>query len=153
MEKAYHTKCIELKRRLREIEEANEAATLRKIRLERGIAKLRITRAFLLEQVAKVQLNPDGVETDRSESPPPTVLYNQFPSSSGPPQDALQSSQQPLLQYQPQQPNHSNLTTGFNNPYLSSLDLLILGRYRGLNNLCGSLRRMGPSQPSNGFNS
>jgi hypothetical protein len=72
MEKAYHQKCIELKRRLREVEEANEAALVRKQRLDRAITKMRITRAFLLEQVAKTQANVDG-EDDKSESPPPTV--------------------------------------------------------------------------------
>jgi len=103
MEKAYHTKCIELKRRLREIEEANEAAALRKLRLDRAISKLRITRAFLVEQVAKVQFNPDAAETDKSESPPPTVLYNPSPFYFDPP---TQGSQQPLPQYHAQQPNH-----------------------------------------------
>lgn len=53
VEKAYYRKCIELKRRLNEVEEANDAARLRKQRLERAISKMRLERAFLLEQMAK----------------------------------------------------------------------------------------------------
>lgn len=106
MEKAYHAKCIELKRRLREIEEANDAAVLRKLRLDRAISKLRITRAFLIEQVAKVQLNPDGVETDKSESPPPTVLYNSIPYHFDPPQSPMQALPKSQPPYDSQQPDH-----------------------------------------------
>lgn len=53
VEKAYYRKCIELKRRLNEIEEANDAARLRKIRLNRAIMKMRLERAFLVDQLAK----------------------------------------------------------------------------------------------------
>ena len=72
IEKAYHLKCIELKRRLREIEEANDAASVRKARLDRSITKMRIMRAFLLEQLAKTQ-DGDDAESEKTESPPPTV--------------------------------------------------------------------------------
>ncbi|KAF1987949.1 hypothetical protein K402DRAFT_453151 [Aulographum hederae CBS 113979] len=70
VEKAYYRKCIELKRRINEIEDANDAARLRKIRINRGVLKMRLERAFLLEQLQKrMDLNVDG--SDRSESPPP----------------------------------------------------------------------------------
>ncbi|KAK4987159.1 hypothetical protein LTR66_007674 [Elasticomyces elasticus] len=70
-EKAYYRKCIELKRRINEVEEANDAARLRKERLNRSILKMRLERAFLLEHLAKrMQHHPD--DSERSTSPPPT---------------------------------------------------------------------------------
>jgi len=104
MEKAYHQKCIELKRRLREIEEANDAAALRKLRLDRAVTKMRITRAFLMEQVAKSQANVDGMETDKGDSTPPTV-YDPFPRVPTPVRPVLdgefQLSRQPPQQQEP----------------------------------------------------
>lgn len=72
VEKAYYRKCIELKRRLNEVEEANDAARLRKLRLNRAIMKMRLERAFLLEQLAK-RMDHSGDGSDRDSSPPPTV--------------------------------------------------------------------------------
>ncbi|KAK6008822.1 hypothetical protein QM012_000725 [Aureobasidium pullulans] len=61
VEKAYYRKCIELKRRLNDVEEANDAARQRKARLNRAIMKMRLERAFLLEQLAKrLQNTSDG---------------------------------------------------------------------------------------------
>lgn len=61
VEKAYYRKCIELKRRLNDVEEANDAARQRKARLNRAIMKMRLERAFLLEQLAKrLQNTTDG---------------------------------------------------------------------------------------------
>jgi hypothetical protein len=72
VETAYYRKCIELKRRINEIEESNDAARLRKVRINRQILKMRLERAFLLEQLQKrMEYNID--ESDRSTSPPPTV--------------------------------------------------------------------------------
>ena len=72
VEKAYQKKCVELKRRLLEIEEANDDARLRKRRVDRAIMKMRLERAFLLDRLAKSQhLNAD--DSDKSTSPPPTV--------------------------------------------------------------------------------
>lgn len=62
-----------MKRRLREIEESNDATRLRKHRLDRSITKMRLTRAFLLEQLVKSQELDDAPDSERSESPPPTV--------------------------------------------------------------------------------
>ncbi|THY21353.1 hypothetical protein D6D00_07164 [Aureobasidium pullulans] len=63
VEKAYYRKCIELKRRLNDVEEANDAARQRKARLNRAIMKMRLERAFLLEQLAKrLQNTPDGTD-------------------------------------------------------------------------------------------
>lgn len=77
MERAYHKKCIELKRRLNGIEAANDAARKRKMRLARGIKKMRIERAFLLEQLAKSQQQVgDDVESDKSSTAPPTVSFS-----------------------------------------------------------------------------
>lgn len=61
VEKAYYRKCIELKRRLNDVEEANDAARQRRARLNRAIMKMRLERAFLLEQLAKrLQNTTDG---------------------------------------------------------------------------------------------
>ncbi|KAL9097589.1 MAG: hypothetical protein Q9165_000485 [Trypethelium subeluteriae] len=71
VEKAYYRKCIELKRRINEVEESNDAYRLRKVRLNRAILKMRLERAFLLEQLQKrMEYNAD--DSDRSTSPPPT---------------------------------------------------------------------------------
>ncbi|MCJ1364922.1 hypothetical protein MMC16_004039 [Acarospora aff. strigata] len=53
VEMAYRNKCIDLKRRMNEVEESNDAYRLRKLRLLRGIRKMRLQRAFLLEALAK----------------------------------------------------------------------------------------------------
>jgi len=72
VEAAYYRKCIQLKRRINEIEESNDAVRLRKARVERAILKLRLERTFLLEQIeSRMANNVD--ESDDSESPPPTV--------------------------------------------------------------------------------
>ncbi|KAF2086410.1 hypothetical protein K490DRAFT_1734, partial [Saccharata proteae CBS 121410] len=72
VEQAYYRKCIALKRRLNEIEANNEAAHVRKARLERGIMKMRLERAFLMERLAE-RMTATQDESDRSTSPPPTV--------------------------------------------------------------------------------
>ena len=53
VEKAYYRKCIQLKRRLNEVEAANEEARIRRARLDRAIMKMRLERAFLLEQLQR----------------------------------------------------------------------------------------------------
>ena len=71
MEKAYYRKCIELKRRLNDVEEANDAARLRRARLDRAILKMRLERAFLLEQLSKrmefVDADGEGAEEEHGE--------------------------------------------------------------------------------------
>ena len=73
MEKAYHGKCIELRRRLNEIEDANDAARLRKRRIERSILKMRLERAFFLDKLARSQQVNSIEDSDRSTSPPSMV--------------------------------------------------------------------------------
>jgi hypothetical protein len=76
VEKAYYRKCIDLRRRINDIEENNAGTQLRLKRLNRAITKMRLERAFLLEQLAqRMEYNVD--ESDRSSSPPPTVCLNQ----------------------------------------------------------------------------
>ncbi|PSN73918.1 hypothetical protein BS50DRAFT_605629 [Corynespora cassiicola Philippines] len=71
VETAYYRKCIELRRRINDIEENNDGTRLRIKRLSRGIQKMRLERAFLLEQLQKhMEYNAD--DSDRSSSPPPT---------------------------------------------------------------------------------
>ncbi|KAG9189292.1 hypothetical protein G6011_06160 [Alternaria panax] len=71
VESAYYRKCIDLRRRITDIEENNDGTRLRITRLNRGIQKMRLERAFLLEQLNKhMEYNVD--DSDRSSSPPPT---------------------------------------------------------------------------------
>ncbi|ORY11894.1 hypothetical protein BCR34DRAFT_601015 [Clohesyomyces aquaticus] len=71
VETAYYRKCIELRRRINDIEENNDGTRLRIKRLNRAITKMRLERAFLLEQLHKhMEYNVD--DSDRSSSPPPT---------------------------------------------------------------------------------
>jgi hypothetical protein len=68
VEKAYYRKCIQLKRRLNEVEAANEEARIRRVRLDRAIMKMRLERAFLLEQLSKrVEPNVEGSEASGEE--------------------------------------------------------------------------------------
>ncbi len=80
VEAAYKKKCIELKRRLIEVDEDNDAKRLRIVRLHQGIRKMRLERAYLLEALAKRQKkNGSSVEY--------TVAYDEESegSSEGPP--------------------------------------------------------------------
>lgn len=72
VEEAYRRKCLQLKRRTNEVEEDNEAARLRLARLKRGVEKLRLERAFLLDQLAK-RTSTNVEDSEGSPSPPPTV--------------------------------------------------------------------------------
>ncbi|KAK0722789.1 hypothetical protein B0T26DRAFT_617104, partial [Lasiosphaeria miniovina] len=71
VEEAYRRKCIQLKQRTNEVEEANDAARLRLARLKRQVEKMRLERAFLLEQLAK-RTSVNVEDSDGSPSPPPT---------------------------------------------------------------------------------
>ncbi len=72
MEEAYRRKCIQLKQRTGEVEDANDAARLRLSRLKRQVEKMRLERAFLLEQLAK-RTSANVEDSEGSPSPPPTV--------------------------------------------------------------------------------
>lgn len=68
VEKAYYRKCIQLKRRLNEVEAANDEAKVRRVRLDRSIMKMRLERAFLLEQLSKrMENNADDSEGSAEE--------------------------------------------------------------------------------------
>lgn len=72
VEEAYRRKCIQLRHRLKTVEESNDAARIRLLRMRRGIEKMRLERAFLLEQLAK-RTSTNVEDSDGSPSPPPTV--------------------------------------------------------------------------------
>lgn len=72
VEEAYRRKCVQLKNRTNEVEDANDAARLRLSRIKRQVEKLRIERAFLLEQLAK-RTSTNVEDSEGSPSPPPTV--------------------------------------------------------------------------------
>lgn len=71
VEEAYRRKCVQLKNRTNEVENANDAARLRLARIKRQVEKLRIERAFLLEQLSK-RTSTNVEDSDGSPSPPPT---------------------------------------------------------------------------------
>ena len=81
VEEAYKKKCIELKRRMNEVEENNDTYRLRKIRLVHGIRKMRLERAILLDTLGKRMRKHgsegfNGAYDDESEGSsegPPTV--------------------------------------------------------------------------------
>ncbi|CAI6334518.1 unnamed protein product [Periconia digitata] len=71
VETAYYRKCIDLRRRINDIEENNDATKLRIRRLNRGVQKMRLERAFLLDALNKLmEYNVD--DSDQSSSTPPT---------------------------------------------------------------------------------
>ncbi|KAJ9137253.1 Non-histone protein 10 [Pleurostoma richardsiae] len=72
VEEAYRRKCLQLKQRTGEVEEANDAARARLVRLKRQVEKMRVERAFLLEQLAK-RTSTNVEDSEGSPSPPPTV--------------------------------------------------------------------------------
>ncbi|OBT75300.1 hypothetical protein VF21_05620 [Pseudogymnoascus sp. 05NY08] len=71
VEEAYRRKCIQLRHRMKTVEEANDASRIRLLRMRRGIEKMRLERAFLLEQLAK-RTSTNVEDSDGSPSPPPT---------------------------------------------------------------------------------
>ena len=85
VEEAYKKKCIELRRRTNEVEESNDQFRLRKVRLLRGIRKMRLERAYLLEILGKrMKKNGSGgtgdpayydEDSEGSSDGPPTVRY------------------------------------------------------------------------------
>ncbi|CAK1364611.1 unnamed protein product [Cercospora beticola] len=79
VEKAYYRKCIQLKRRLNEVESANDDLKIRRMRLDRSIMKMRLERAFLLDELRKrAEPNIDGSDGSGDEgmqTPPPDRPY------------------------------------------------------------------------------
>lgn len=85
VEEAYRRKCVQLKKRMNEVEESNDEARVRKVRLEHGIRKMRLERAYLLEMLGKrMKKNgaaADGIpeffndDSEGSSEGPPTVLH------------------------------------------------------------------------------
>jgi non-histone protein 10 len=57
---------------MNEVEEANDASRLRIQRITNSVEKLRLERAFLLEQLAK-RTSTNVEDSEGSPSPPPTV--------------------------------------------------------------------------------
>lgn len=57
---------------MKTVEESNDASRIRLLRMRRGIEKMRLERAFLLEQLAK-RTSTNVEDSDGSPSPPPTV--------------------------------------------------------------------------------
>ena len=90
VEEAYRKKCIELKRRMNEVEDSNDGLRLRKARLQRGIRKMRLERAYLLDILAKrMKKNGSSVdafqgaydeESEGSSEAPPTVRLSSIPA-------------------------------------------------------------------------
>lgn len=66
VEKAYYRKCIALKRRLNEVETANDEAKVRRDRLDRGILKMRLERAILLDDLRRKMDARDGEGSEGS---------------------------------------------------------------------------------------
>jgi hypothetical protein len=71
---AYYRKCIALKRRLTAVESANDQAKLRRVRLDRAVMKMRLERAYLLDELRRrMDLdveNSDGSDDEGMATPP-----------------------------------------------------------------------------------
>ncbi|KAL8662367.1 MAG: hypothetical protein Q9202_004762 [Teloschistes flavicans] len=86
VEAAYKKKCVQLKKRMIELDEANDAARRRKMRNIRFINKMRLERAYLLEKLCELQKKNgeaiEGLPTDMDEDSegssegPPTFARN-----------------------------------------------------------------------------
>lgn len=127
VEAAYKKKCIELKRRLIEVDEDNDAKRLRIARLHQGIRKMRLERAYLLEALAKRQKKNgssiDGFpvaydeESEGSSEGPPTP--NEKPLRSKRSHRRPVSSPPPILGPQfprPIAPSQGHPTSAFDAP-------------------------------------
>jgi len=64
---------------MNEVEEANDASRIRLSRAQRAIEKLRLERAFLLEQLSK-RTSTNVEDSEGSPSPPSTVRISPHPS-------------------------------------------------------------------------
>ncbi|KAH6687321.1 hypothetical protein F5X68DRAFT_207202 [Plectosphaerella plurivora] len=71
VEEAYRRKCVQLKQRTNEVEEENDATRIRLARIRRQIEKMRVERAFLLEQLTR-RTSANVEDSEGSPSPPPT---------------------------------------------------------------------------------
>ena len=72
MEESYRQKCKEIKKRIVEIENSNDLLVARIGRAGRAILRMRLERAYLLEQLEKrTDVRVD--DSEGSPSPPPTV--------------------------------------------------------------------------------
>ena len=72
MEESYRQKCKEIKKRIVEIENSNDLLAARIGRAGRAILRMRLERAYLLEQLERrTDVRVD--DSDGSPSPPPTV--------------------------------------------------------------------------------
>lgn len=72
VEQSYRQKCIDLKKRINEIESSNDVLVVRIQRARRGIQRMRLERAFLLQQLEQ-RTDPRVEDSEGSPSPPPTV--------------------------------------------------------------------------------
>ncbi|KAL8898661.1 MAG: hypothetical protein Q9192_001963 [Flavoplaca navasiana] len=112
VEAAYKKKCIQLKKRLNEIEADNAAKRIRMDRNKRFIEKMRLEQAIMLEHLGKIQqkkgLTPEGLpvydfdaddpDSEGSSEGPPTV---RTPPQYYPPQPHHHQSTGPDQQSQP----------------------------------------------------
>lgn len=72
VEESYRQKCKDIKKRIVEIENSNDLFTSRIQRARRAIQRMRLERAFLLEQLEK-RTEARVADSEGSPSPPPTV--------------------------------------------------------------------------------
>ena len=172
VEKAYREKCIELKRRLAEVEQSNDSFRLRKNRLLRGIRKMRLERTILLETLGK-RMRKNGVngyydtDSEGSSDGPPTVPYHPHdpidteasPADGRQPHDKplrskrshrrAMGSPPPILAHQLSGPNaqlSQQPLPAFQTPYAPRHELSFQGSHapNGISHLQPQLARAGP---------
>jgi hypothetical protein len=72
VEQSYRQKCKEIKKRIVEIESSNDVLTSQIQRARRAIQRMRLERAFLLQQL-EMRTDIRVEDSEGSPSPPPTV--------------------------------------------------------------------------------
>lgn len=72
VEQSYRQKCKDIKKRITEIESSNDLLTARIQRARRAIQRMRLERAFLLQQLEQ-RTDARVDDSEGSPSPPPTV--------------------------------------------------------------------------------
>ncbi|MCJ1445934.1 MAG: hypothetical protein MMC23_006439 [Stictis urceolatum] len=122
VEEAYRRKCIELRKRLADVEKDNDQLRERQLRLSRGIMKMRYERAVLLDALRKrMRKNgadgPLGASDDESEDSseaPPTVPATQNDQNHTHNQTKPSTTAATLLsssQSHPSRPTNTNINT------------------------------------------
>lgn len=121
-EQKYRQKCKDLKRRIREIEDHNEATSISISRTKRAIQRLRLERALILEKLEdKTSLKVD--DSEGTPSPPSTPKKKESPGAESPEKGSVEPSEKPTKTKRNTTPRDPNLPKRPQNAYIIFCDL------------------------------